>query len=157
MKYVLITDANGMMIDPLRYKVDSGFMAATWTLQIREMNDMAWAVGNVVKSEDIRAFEGVAQLPCGPFLYPHVSLSNPNIVFFVVKELVQMEDKAGYDNTWIVAIDIRKNTLESSFQYIKWEEGLSPDDYTFLDVKRYDLLTFIPTEFPKFLKLNGTR
>lgn len=116
---------------------------------------MAWAASDVVKSEDICASEGVAQLPWGPFQYPHVSLSNPNIVFFVVKELVK--DKSGYDNTWIVAIDICKNTLESSFQYIKWEEGISPDDHTFLDVKRFDLLTFIPTEFPKFLKLNGTR
>lgn len=32
LKYVVVSDANGMMIDSFRYKVGSGFMAATWTL-----------------------------------------------------------------------------------------------------------------------------
>lgn len=41
LKYVVVSDANDMMINS-GYKVASGFMAATWTLQIREMNDMTW-------------------------------------------------------------------------------------------------------------------
>ncbi|KAF8722863.1 hypothetical protein HU200_021996 [Digitaria exilis] len=110
LKYVLITDANGRMIDSRRYKAEYGFMAATWTLQIREGNgEMAWVAGDVVKSEDICTLEGFVLLPWpwGPFQYPHVSLSNTDIVFFVVKELEQMVGKAEYDNAWIVAIDMR--------------------------------------------------
>lgn len=70
------------------------------------------------------------KIACGPLQYPHVSLSNPNIVYFLVKR-VEMGDETKDDDAWIVTIDMPKKTLVSSFQYIKWE-GLSPDEYTFI-------------------------
>jgi hypothetical protein len=153
-KYVLITDSDGKMID-CRHNRGPGFIAATWTLQIKEGNEIVWAEGDVVRSED-NMLQGFDQLPCGPLQYPHVSLSNPKIVYFLVKR-VETGDETKDDDAWIVTIDMPKKTLVSSFRYIKWEEGLSPDEYTFIKVKSLDFDTFVSTEFPKPLKLSGTR
>jgi hypothetical protein len=106
----------------------------------------------VVRSDDLLLSEAFAKLPPMSLQFPHVSLNDPNIVYFVMANQGHVMDGIEYDNTWLVAIDMPNKIAKSSFQYIKREEG-SSDEYTsFVMAKSWDFQTFIPSELPKYLK-----
>jgi hypothetical protein len=76
---------------------------------------MIWKKGVVVRSEDLLLSEAFAKLPPMPLQFPHVSLNDPNIVYFVMANQGHAMDGIECDNMWLVAIDLPNKTAKSSF------------------------------------------
>lgn len=128
MKFVCVVGGNGRMIGS-EYIPESGFIADSWTLERIVKDEMIWKKGVVVRSDDLLLSEAFAKLPPMPLQFPHVSLNDPNIIYFVMANQGHAMDGIEYDNTWLIAIDMPNKTSKSSFQYIQREEG-SSDEYT---------------------------
>ncbi|CAD6216693.1 unnamed protein product [Miscanthus lutarioriparius] len=139
MKFVRVVGGNGRMIG-LEYIPESGFAADSWILEITEKDEMIWKKGAAVRSDDLLLSEAFAKLPPMPLQFPHVSLNDPSIVYFVKANHGHVMDGIEYDNTWLVAIDMPNKTVKSSFQYIKKEES-SSDEYTSSGRRRVSSLT----------------
>lgn len=141
-------------------KPPSNLICTSWTLEMTESYKLYWKLDTEVKSVDFWELNGVKTLPHVPLEYPLISLKDPSTVFFVMRLKGARVDGVGYDydETLLVSFDICGKTVGTSFQYItKEQEGQSDEESMLAMEKFWNFESFIPAEFPKFLKMHGTR
>uniref|UniRef100_A0A0D9XZT9 DUF1618 domain-containing protein n=1 Tax=Leersia perrieri TaxID=77586 RepID=A0A0D9XZT9_9ORYZ len=131
-----------------------GFTVTSWFLSTEpEGAEMTWVKEHCITSDRLWACHGFATLPRSPLQYPLLSLSMPNMFYFV---LTQQGDRSlgyYYDDTWIVAIDMTCGKLSTTFRYIKAVEESTPEEVTErIGYKYWCFEPFLPTEFPSYFK-----
>ncbi|WVZ65772.1 hypothetical protein U9M48_015083 [Paspalum notatum var. saurae] len=157
LKFVMVVQGDGQMIGE-KFMAESGFRVSSWTLKTTE-NNMSWVLDAVLESDDLWKLDAFEKLPRAPLQFPAVSMADPSIVCFVLREEGR-EKIVGheYDETWSVAIDMSNMAVVSYCQYINGkDENLSPEDHRFIKFRYGYFDPFRPSELPKYLKANGAR
>ncbi|GJM84592.1 hypothetical protein PR202_ga00276 [Eleusine coracana subsp. coracana] len=159
MKCVRVVRGDGKMFNQGCNKPPPDFVATSWTSEMTGSHELIWKKDAEVKSEDFWQLHGVELLPHTHLEFPLVSLEDTSIVYFVMRLKGASVDEVGYDydETWLVSFDMCSKTVKASFQYIKEQGDLCCEESMFAKEKFWYFESFIPAEFPKFLKMHDTR
>nr|CAB3474721.1 unnamed protein product [Digitaria exilis] len=146
LKFVNITRQDGIPFGAL--EPGTGFIITCHTL-VLSGGSMGWKEDYTVTSGDLWEANNPERLPRHILMFPQVDIDRPHVAHFLCIEFGYVKKKM-----WLVSINMRTKTVESSSLYINGDEGLETDDSDLITSKSMSALPFIPCEFPKFLNLS---
>uniref|UniRef100_A0A0E0F321 DUF1618 domain-containing protein n=1 Tax=Oryza meridionalis TaxID=40149 RepID=A0A0E0F321_9ORYZ len=144
MKFVSVVRSDGVLCGAS--KPGTSFSIAIWTLW-QGYDEMEWVKESVIESDEIWAMEGYNNQPLPHIApqFPLLSMENPHIIHFVLRERDCFDDKT---MIWFVTVDIvGKKVL--SYKDIKAINSGEPAEETY---SVFFNTPFFPIEFPKYLK-----
>ncbi|OEL26682.1 hypothetical protein BAE44_0012299 [Dichanthelium oligosanthes] len=152
-KFITVIRANGLVIES--YNPAQQFTITYWTLKTTAMNSMAWDKDYEVTSGQLWATDDFAHIPRSFPLYPIISMDDPNVVCFVMRQKgkVQKGDRYNYGEVQMVAIDMINLNLKSNALYTKYDENLSRDDAELYERKSWFFESFLSSELPIHLNV----
>ncbi|KAL6620770.1 hypothetical protein ACP70R_035909 [Stipagrostis hirtigluma subsp. patula] len=140
MKFVNIVRSDGRLSGWSR--PNSGFTINVFTLMHKSYDDMEWGDKFTITATQLWAMEGFDDLPRVVPEFPLVSMDNPNIIYFVLKEKHPLAAK-----TWVVTLDMNSE-LVVSYKSIK---GVPREGALMASHNIYCNAPFFPSEFSKYL------
>ncbi|KAM0848396.1 hypothetical protein ACQ4PT_054400 [Festuca glaucescens] len=155
MKYVTVVRGDGKITG--EFKQVSIFTITSWTLRRTEVNKMEWDKTHEVTSDDLWCLDGFVSLPrTTPLQFPHISMDDPNVVCFVLR---QRAEGKYYSGTRLVSIDLSSKAVKDSHPYSnpELEETDISRETDFSKSKYWFFESFLPAEFTKYLNLLSTR
>ncbi|GJM84739.1 hypothetical protein PR202_ga00439 [Eleusine coracana subsp. coracana] len=150
-KFILVVRGDGNMIED-RFVPDFGFIATSWTLKITAPQ-RDWEIDAIIESDDLWNLDAFALLPHTSLQFSLVSMADPNIIYFTLREKGAEDVGYEYDDIWLVGIDMPNKAVNSSCRYVMGkDENLYPEEAKFAKAKYWYFEPFIPTDLPKYLK-----
>lgn len=146
LRFIDIVRKDGNLIGPLGSGDMEGFTITCHALRVTESGAMEWDMLFFITCYEL--WNANPSLPHAPLKHPVVSMSDPNVVHFLMSEhLPQIIDKVS-----AVSVDMRTRKVLSTNAYINGKEDLKGQDADMVQKNAHYLQTFLPSELPKFLK-----
>lgn len=145
LRFVNIVRKDAKLIGPLGSGHMEGFTISYHVLRILEDGAMEWDMVSFITSYELWTVNPL--LPHAALKHPVVSMSDPNVVYFLLSEHLNIVDKVS-----VVSVDMNTRKVLSTSTYINGVEDLKGQDADMVHRNGNCLQTFLPSELPKFLK-----
>jgi hypothetical protein len=153
LKYITAICTDRELYDPIPPHVY--FLVLTDTLCTTSTGEMGWVQGVAVTSHSLWARNtfSLPQLRNNTLMFPLVSMDDPNIVHFMLSEVLSKEGNQEIHKVSLVMINFLIRMVNSVVPYIEGDEELNGQDAYMVKEKSHLLKSFIPSKFPKFFNL----
>jgi hypothetical protein len=129
--------------------------SCSFTINLWKLNqdNMTWEKESVMDDTELWSLQGYGDLPRAAPKFPLVSMDEPNVVCFVLRNNRHCGSRLwdAKDEAWVIVVDMLNKTLTSSCRYTSVDRNCFESDGNMASASLATNLPFVACEFSNYL------